>query len=138
LRLSEIKTWRPASGNVYFDALYAIGTAGNIQQIKDLRPGPRAWDRTQKFAYDAFDQLTHAEGFDDQGAYAHEYRYDAAGNLVLNPMLASFPLVYAAGGASNRLLGFDDGIGIVRLFDYDANGNMTTMPGRTLLFDPKQ
>ena len=28
LRLSEIKTWQPASGDAYFDALYTIGTAG--------------------------------------------------------------------------------------------------------------
>jgi RHS repeat-associated protein len=138
LRLSEIETSQPSSGNVYFHTRYTISKAGNIESIADMRPGAPGFNRNQSFAYDAFYRLTHAEGSSDSGTYTHDYQYDEVDNFVSNPLFSPHPFVYAGGGTSNRLTGINDGGNIINLFEYDANGNTITMPGRILSFDPRQ
>jgi len=135
LRLAGIRTGRPAGGEIYFDSAYTIGKAGDVEGIADLRAGA-AFSRTQEFGYDLRHRLTHASGTDVSGAYTHDYRYDAAGNFLENPQIAPHPLVYESG--TNRLTGFESSAGPVSLFEYDANGNMTALPGRTLSFTAKQ
>lgn len=137
-RLAEVRTWRPAGGEIYFHNRYHINKGGNVEGIDDLRAGPAAFDRTQDFVYDGLDRLTHAVGTAAAGPYAHDYAYDTVGNFLRNPQISPNPLVYAAGGASNRLTGHQVGGQPVSLFAYDANGNLTSTPAGVLSFDARQ
>lgn len=138
LRLQEIRTLRSDSGAVYFHTRYDIDKAGNVASIEDLRPGTPGFLRTQSFGYDAFQNLLEAASPDPTAGYAHVYEYDEAANFIRNPLISPNLLFYEDGGNSNRLSGHDDGINPVTLFGYDANGNVVSMPGRTLTFDAKQ
>ncbi len=140
LRLREIRTFRPDTGAVYFHTRYDINTVGNVASIEDLRPGTPGFLRTQSFGYDAFHNLLEASSPDPAAGYSHVYEYDAAANFIHNPLISPDPLFYENGGNSNRLSGYvdSDGINPVSLFGYDLNGNVVSMPGRTLTFDAKQ
>jgi len=138
LRLRELRTHRPETGAVYFHTRYDIDKAGNVAAIEDLRAAAAGFVRTQSFRYDAFNNLLEASSPDPTAGYSHVYEYDQAANFIRNPLISSNPLFYENGGNSNRLSGHNDGINPVTLFGYDANGNVTSMPGRTLTFDAKQ
>src|SRR5260370_63908 len=138
MRLAELKTFRPVTGEVYLHTGYTVSLGGNVENIADLQRNLGAVDRAQSFAYDAMDQLIHAEGFDQAGNYTHDYAYDKAGNIIRNQLLSPDPLFYDGGGLTNRLLGHSDGVTTTVLFGYDANGNTRSMPGRQLSFDPHQ
>ncbi|HSI92754.1 MAG TPA: RHS repeat-associated core domain-containing protein, partial [Jiangellaceae bacterium] len=136
-RLASIRTWHPQSGQVHHHAGYDISIGGNVTAIDDLHatPAPGSLDRAQQFGYDSFDRLVYAEGTAGGASYTHDYAYDAAGNLLRNPQVSPNPLVYATG--TNQLIGHDDGTGPTVLFGYDANGNLASMPGRTLAYNPR-
>ncbi len=140
LRLREIRTFRPDTGAVYFHTRYDITSVGNVASIEDMRPGTPGFLRTQSFGYDAFHNLLEASSPDPASGYSHVYEYDAAANFTHNPLISSNPLLYENSGNSNRLSGYmdSDGITPVNLFGYDLNGNVESMPGRTLIFDAKQ
>ncbi|MEV0384751.1 toxin TcdB middle/N-terminal domain-containing protein [Nonomuraea sp. NPDC050643] len=136
-RLSSIRTWHPQSGQVHHHTAYTLSVGGNVTAMDDLRaaPPPGSPGRTQRFGYDSFDRLVRAEGTADGGAYTHEHSYDAVGNMLRNPLVSPHPLVHAPN--TNQLVGYDDGGGTTVLFGHDANGNLTSMPGRTLAFNPR-
>lgn len=134
-RLADVKIWRPATGDIYQHTHYDTSLGGNILNLLDLRPASTTPSRTQSFAYDALDQLVHAEGTAAGGAYTHDYAYDLVGNIVRNPLVSAHPLTYMPD--SNRLTGFTDGAASTVLFGYDACGNMTTMPGRVLSYNAR-
>lgn len=139
LRLREIRTHRPGTGDVYFHTRYEIGRTGNVASIQDARAATPGFLRTQGFGYDAFDNLIAASSPDPAAGYSHVYEYDEAANFIRNPMISSNPLTYENGGNSNRLSGhLDGGVNPVALFGYDPNGNVVSMPGRALTFDAKQ
>lgn len=130
-RLGRIRTWAPGSGEVHYDAALDVSIGGDVRAINDLRASPSGLIRDQAFELDAHGRLLRAEGADAAGSYVQEFAYDATGNLLRNPLISPEALTYTPG--TNKLTG----AGAVTMFDHDANGNLTVLPGRRLTFNAR-
>jgi len=108
---------------------YTYDNVGNVKTIADNRIA-----QTQTFDYDARDRLTHAAtSGGTTGAYDETDTYDPIGNLTSKGATAS-PVVYAypTGGPGVARPHAPTAIG-GRAEAYDANGNLTSDPGRLAL-----
>ena len=116
-------------GNGALNRSYTYDPVGNVQTITDNLVA-----QTQTFAYDARDRLTHAATSGGTvGTYDETYTYDPIGNLTSKGATAS-PVAYAypTGGQGVARPHAPTTIG-GRAETYDANGNLTSDPGRLAL-----
>ncbi len=107
-----------ASGVALQDASYQYDGASNITHIDD----GQAAERNQLFVYDKLNRLTDAGGV--YGGILFDY--DAVGNRLQRVIDSGAEIQtqdYQYDLNSNRLLSVDSGSGL-RLFDYDASGNI--------------
>jgi len=110
--------------------------ASNVTQINDMRTDIDAMQsQTQSFDYDDLYRLTTANVNDGSISWA----YDDVGNITGK----STTLDDARFNAANILYG-QNGAGPYALtthgdktYSYDANGNLSAMPGQSLAFDPE-
>lgn len=100
---------------------YTYDGVGNITSINDSTYGRRT------YAYDAFDRLTGATGYDD----SIQYTYDSVGNIVWSSVLGAYAYEAAAPATSSEHLASVEG----QLFEHDANGNVIRGGGRAITYD---
>jgi RHS repeat-associated protein len=68
-------------------------------------------------------------------AFGHSYSYDAAGNFLRNGEFGPDDITLEPG--TNRLRGVTVGGTETVLFGHDASGNLESLPGLSLTFDPR-
>jgi len=121
-RLERILSTNTSTSAVLQDLLYDYDLSGNITQIDDAVYG---YHKT--FDYDDLDRLIQAEGFPNSPSLT--WQYDAIGNMTFNSQVGSY--AYGEGGAGPHAVTSAGG----SAYAYDANGNMVSGPGRTLVYD---
>jgi len=125
-RLQSLKTTTgDQAASPLQDLVYEHDAAGNI--LKIFAQGTPASERA--FEYDSLYRLTRAVSTEAQ-TYDLSYGYDDTGNLVLKSDLDPGPLRYDSDSRPHTL----DGYGSTS-YSYDANGNLSAMPERTLSWD---
>lgn len=127
-RLLRIRTTAPDGITTYQDAGYVYDVLGQITAITDMANAPGHVSAARGFGYDALQQLAQATGTDANGAYVHDYAYDAQGNLVTNP---EAPGAIAHGDAAHPFRVTAPG------YVYDAAGNITATPDCQFGYDAR-
>jgi RHS repeat-associated protein len=102
---------------------YTYTDANGGQQDGSLRSSVTTLDGTTTYGYDPVGRLSDANGPD--GHYA--YSYDANGNMLSKSTPAG-SAIYTPNAANELTSGCT----------YDANGNLTSMPGLTLGYDDRE
>jgi len=116
-------------GNGAMNRSYTYDNVGNVQTITDNLVA-----QTQTFTYDARNRLNHAATTGGTvGAYDETYSYDEIGNLKTKGATANpTTYVYPVGGQGVAHPHAPTTVG-GRQETYDANGNLTSDPGRLAL-----
>jgi YD repeat-containing protein len=122
-----------AAGKAIQNFAYDYDAAGNILGIADERSEPGAFDQSQTLAYDDLYRLVRA----DLAGGTISWTYDAVGNItgrastLSDANLNTPEMRYGEEGAGPYAL---TSAGDTR-FAYDANGNLVSMPGQSLVYD---
>src|SRR5262249_32425666 len=118
-------------GGSLYDAAYTYDAVGNPLAITDHLPQGAHTAYSRQFTYDALYRITGMHAQAGAQTFDRAYQYDAAGNFSQNGEFGPGTLFLEAGG-SNRISGVTLNGADTVLFGYDAGGNMTASPGRTL------
>ncbi|MEW6682131.1 MAG: FG-GAP-like repeat-containing protein [Nitrospirota bacterium] len=118
---------------------YGYDPGGNVTNMTDTAPGSVIG--TQSFTYDALNRLATATGpYGTGGAQATlTYAYNEIGNIICNPQISTCSAgspnyTYPASGPSSVRPHAVTQAGAM-VYGYDANGNMTSGPSKTLVYD---
>jgi RHS repeat-associated protein len=118
--LNRLKSIKTGPSNTLQNLTYTYDAKGNISTITDTNGG----NGYQTLSYDHLDRLTQAQS----SVYPTiTYNYDQIGNMTYNSQVGNYyynasrpHAVYQVGSNS---------------YGYDANGNMTSAPGKTLTYN---
>ncbi|HEX9766310.1 MAG TPA: toxin TcdB middle/N-terminal domain-containing protein [Nitriliruptorales bacterium] len=121
-------------GSALLDLSYGHDAVGNVLAVDDRALATRPGAQLQ-FDYDARGQIGRAAGTVGTDPLDVGYEFDDAGNPLAFDEHGSRTLAVEAG--SNRLATVTDGAGSPIAFAHDANGNLTSSPGRATTFDAR-
>ncbi len=126
-RLSQIYTTKTST--VHQNLNFAYDAVGNVLCVTDGSNGAN----TQSFSYDHLNRLVGAHlGSCNPGTYEMTYSYNEIGNMTSNSQVGSY--TYPASGASSVRPHAVTSAG-PNTYAYDANGNMVSGAGRTMIYD---
>ncbi|NOK20731.1 FG-GAP-like repeat-containing protein [Corallococcus carmarthensis] len=111
---------------------YAYEPDGSLRRRFDLNA-----KSSELFEYDTLNRLTRWSVRQDCATSETSYRYDVMGNMTFrNQAGVESNLVYGNSGAAGpNLLTSITEAGSTNSFQYDANGNQTSAPGRAVTFN---
>lgn len=134
--LQEARINGPTRPTPYYQMSYTYDAIGNPLTMTDGVTAPSHPNFQRQFTYDALYRLTSFNGNLDGTAFSRSYDYDDSGNFRKNEEFHPEEL-YLAPGGKNQIQGYRVGAIETPLFDYDANGNLVSMPNMTLEFDAR-
>ncbi|WP_310620348.1 toxin TcdB middle/N-terminal domain-containing protein [Flexibacterium corallicola] len=133
--LLRIKTSSPDGTITYQDTTNTYDALGRLSAITDSANVPGHLSTARDFTYDSLSQLLQENGVDENGAYTHDYSYDANGNITSYPeSFGHLALEHDDPAHPYRLSAID---GIPAGYTYDNAGNITATPDCQFTFDAR-
>ncbi len=122
-----------SNGTILEDVQFVYDLMQELVSLNDSAPGAQ---RTFTYDYDALSQLRQMTGSDPLGNVTHSYDYANGYNLTANGE-SDWRMQYNDVARPDRLTEIDRPGEALFNVDYSANGNITALPGRTLVYDFK-